>query len=206
MRVRCFRAFIFSFSALLVIARDVQADFACTGVLTTAQREGFAKNFTPEYSPRLTQLGTTSGTNMTKVTSSAEVTKLAVSTPVVVARATLTQNQAKILKEWLNTNATSTVPTWLSTVVGIVVPQAWIGLAADAYLQLVEAQGTAGRLTLANLAGTVSEGGHVGVTEQIANTKAGVRKFIWTFIYQAELNQQRRTTPLAICAADVVLK
>jgi hypothetical protein len=104
----------------------------------------------------------------------------------------------------LNENASATVPGWVSTVTGIVVPQAWVGLGADVFLQLMNSNGDAGRLKVANLAGTVSKGGSVGVMERIADDSSAKPKFLWSYVYQANLNGQLITTPLTICSADVV--
>ena len=90
-----------------------------------------------------------------------------------------------------------------SGLIGVVVPQAWVGLTADVFIQLMNGAGDAGRQKVANLAGTVSPGGAVGVTEQVAPDRSGTRKFIWTYIYQANLNGKLLTSPLTICSADI---
>jgi hypothetical protein len=193
-------------SLLFSNAHKVEAAFVCSGVLTAAQQQGFANGFTPPYSPSLSQVGPSGGAaHMSKRLTKAAVDKLSTGTPTVVARATLTNERAVILKEWLNANAEETVPSWASTVVGLTIPSAWVALTADVFFQLVNASGTAGRRTAANLAGTVSQGGLVGITEHVALTKSGERKFLWTFLYQAKLNEQIIITPLAICSADVVV-
>ena len=119
---------------------------------------------------------------------------------------TLSAEHGTLLKGWLNANASESVPGWVSTAIGAVVPQAWVGLTADVFLQLVNNSGDAGRLQVANLAGTVSQGGTVAVLEQVAKNAAGARKFLWTYVYEANLNGKLITTPLKICSADVVVK
>jgi hypothetical protein len=45
-----------------------------------------------------------------------------------------------------------------------------------------------------------------GVTERIASDSGGTRKFLWTYLYQARINNKNVTTPLVACVADVVVK
>ena len=182
----------------------LRAETACSGALTDAQRRGFEALFSPAYSPSLTHTGGAITTaNMAKLLTSADMKRLSVSKPIVVKNSTLSQQHATLLKGWLNANASATVPGWVSTTVGVAVPQAWVGLAADVFVQLMNGAGDAGRLSLANLAGTVSQGGAVGVTEQVAVDSSGSPKFLWSYIYQANLNGKLITSPLSVCSADV---
>ena len=179
--------------------------YSCTSVLSSSQDDAFPFFFNPKYTPSLNWLGgDVSKTNMVKRLTAADSKRLEVKTPVVVAQTTLNSAQAQRLRGWLNDNAGATVPGWTSTAVGLIVPQAWVGVAADVLMQLVNGSGDTGRLKLANLAGTVSAGGVVAVTEQVLPDKAGARKFVWSFLYQAKLNDKLVTTPLSVCVADTV--
>lgn len=185
----------------------LRADFTCSGILTEAQQEGFKALFSPAYSPSLTHTGgAVTPANMAKSLSAADVNKLSAAKPLVVKNGTLTAARAALLKGWLNENASASVPGWVSTAIGAVVPEAWVGLSADVFLQLVNNAGDAGRQKVANLAGTVSEGGTVAVLEQVAKNAAGKQKFLWTYVYEANLNGKLLNTPLKICSADVVVK
>jgi hypothetical protein len=187
-------------------ATVLRADFSCSGVLTESQRRGFEAMFSPAYSPSLTHIGgAVTPANMAKSLTGADLKRLFVSKPLVVENAILSQQHATLLKGWLNANASATVPGWVSTTVGIIVPQAWVGLAADVFVQLINGAGDAGRQNVANMAGTVSEGGAVGVTEQVAVDSSGKRKFLWTYVYQANLNNKLLTSPLSICSSDVAV-
>lgn len=181
------------------------AGFTCSGILTDSQQAGFKAMFTPAYSPALTHIGgRVEPANMSKKLDQTRLNLLKVKEPTVAAKYTLTESRAKILQDWLNANASATLPGWVSTVIGIAVPSAWVGISADAFLQLVNAQGDAGRLKVANIAGTVSTGGHVGVLEQVSPDKAGKLRFIYAYIYSYQLNGKQLTTPLTVCSADVV--
>jgi len=45
----------------------------------------------------------------------------------------------------------------------------------------------------------------VGVTEQVANDSSGKHKFLWAFVYEANLNGQLVTRSLAVCSVDVIV-
>lgn len=193
------------FAVLCFCSTGLRAEFQCEGVLTESQQRGFEAMFTPPYSASLSHLGgAVTPANMAKRLGSADLNRLYVKKPVVANRAKLSEQNAQTLQTWLNANASATVPGWVSTTVGIVVPEAWVGRAADVFVQLMNGAGDAGRLKVANIAGTVSQGGWVGVTEQVANDAAGKRKFTWSYVYQANLNGRLITTPLIMCSSDVV--
>ena len=82
-------------------------------------------------------------------------------------------------------------------------PAAWIGVGADAMIQLINGSGSAGRVKLANLAGTVSEGGGVAAFERVTAGASGQLKFIWSYAYTADINGKSVTTLLSTCSADV---
>lgn len=190
---------------LLVGLGIAHAGFTCSGVLTDAQRAGFSAMFTPTYSPALTHIGgRVEPAHMSKKLDEPSLKRLKVKTPTVAANYTLTEARAKTLQGWLNDNATATLPGWVSTVIGIAAPAAWAGVSADVFLQLVNAQGDVGRLKVANIAGTVSAGGQVGVLEQVSPDKAGDLKFIYAYVYTYQLNGKQLTTPFTVCSADVV--
>lgn len=133
-----------------------------------------------------------------------QIATLEVAKPLIAATATLGENGAKFLKDALNDNAQSSVPGWFSTVIGAVIPVAWIGSTADVMVQLLNSSGDAGRISLANLAGTVGNGGNVAVVHRIGKDAAGGRKYIWTYSYTANINGKPTTTLLYTCAADVI--
>ena len=196
--------------ALLVImclfSTSAMAGFSCGGILTDAQEEGFKAFFSPAYSPSLSHVGgQVAPENFSKKITKDELKRLQVKTPIVAVSYVLTDAHGALLKSWLNERATSTVPGWVSTVAGIAAPQAWIGISADVFLQLVNASGDVGRLQVANLAGTVSGGGRVGVLEQVAKKSDGKLIFLFSYVYNYELNGKKLTTPLRICGADVVV-
>lgn len=97
------------------------------------------------------------------------------------------------------------VPGWFSTAIGAFVPAAWVGVTADVMVQLVNKSGDAGRLSLANLAGTVGSGGNVAVVERVGKDKGGTQKFIWAYSHTANLNGKPTTSLLYACSADVVV-
>ncbi|OQW61759.1 MAG: hypothetical protein BVN28_06630 [Nitrospira sp. ST-bin4] len=191
--------------AHVLVSLDVaHAGFTCSGILTEAQQAGFNAMFTPAYSPALTHIGgRVEPANMSKKLDEPTLKRLKVKEPTVAAKYTLTEPRAKTLQGWLNDNATTTLPGWVSTAIGIAAPSAWAGVSADVFLQLVNAQGEVGRLKVANIAGTVSAGGHVGVLEQVSPDKAEKLKFIYAYVYSYQLNGKQLTTPLTICSADV---
>ncbi|WP_434118759.1 hypothetical protein [Sinorhizobium meliloti] len=201
------RPLFICFIAMAVCAGESFAGFTCGGPLKSSQVEGFKTFFDPDFSPSLSHMGgAVAPENMSKVVSAAELKNLEVEKPAVAASAKLDSSGAKSLQDWLNANANDTIPGWFSTTLGIVSPAAWIGLAADVAIQLINVAGDAGRIKLANIAGTVSEGGFVGVVHRIATRDRGGRSYIWNYVYTAELNGKKITFLLAVCSADVVVK
>lgn len=188
---------------------SAHAAFSCQGALTQAQRDGFHQMFSPPYSPSLDKRGGGS-MDMVKRLDASRLQSLRKS-PAPVASQTLASAHAALLRKFLNENATDSVPGWVSTAIGgiggIVVPGAWVGLGADALSQMANGAGDAGRLQLANLAGTVTEGGKIGVIEQVADNRSGQPKFIYSYIYTgpAQINNKQVTSLLAICSADVLV-
>jgi hypothetical protein len=140
---------------------------------------------------------------MYKPLSVADAKRLASATPTLAAQYSLTEVNAGVLKGWLNGNASATIPGWVTTVVGIGVPEAWMGLGFDALIQVLNGNGDAGRIKAANIAGTVSAGGLVAVTEQVVKDSKGDQEFVWVYIYQATLNGRKLTMPLSVCSAKV---
>lgn len=198
---------IFVFLLFCFGSAGVSAGFQCNGVLSSSQTEGFKAMFNPPYSSGLSHIGgAVTPENMSKILSKEDLKSLEDKTPKVAATNTLSGSSAKLLQDWLNENAAESVPGWISTVVGISVPVAWVGLTADVFLQLINAKGDSGRIKLANIAGTVSPGGNVGVLEQVVINSSSVKKFISTYVYSYELNGSKLITPLVICASDVIVK
>jgi hypothetical protein len=176
---------------------------SCSGVLTDAQQQGFMALFDPPFSPGLVLIGSpVSPDNMFKQLSPTDLQNLSAAQPTTAVEVTLNDQQASDLKGWLNDDATSQIPGWVSTAIGVLVPQAWVGLSADVFIQLVNGSGDNGRLTAANIAGTVSAGGTVGVIEQVSQVN-GTNKFVWAYVYVATLNGKIISMPLATCSADI---
>lgn len=193
--------------ALLFTTEHGYSKFFCNGPLKSSQVEGFETLFEPDFSPSLSHTGgSVAPENMAKMLSAVELVKLEVKSPIVAAEVKLNVANARTLKGWLNDNAAESVPGWFSTTLGIVAPNAWIGLAADVAVQLVNGAGDAGRIKLANIAGTVSEGGFVGVVHRVVNSAGGKRSYIWNYMYTAELNGKKIVFLLGGCEADVVIK
>ena len=191
---------------LLMVATPAHAGFSCSGVLTTSQQQGFKALFAPPYSPRLisTDSPTTPDT-MFKPLSPTALKALSASQPTTAVKVTLDNQQATDLKGWLNQDASSQIPGWVSTAIGVLVPGAWVGLSADVFIQLANGSGDNGRLSAANIAGTVSAGGTVGVIEQVSQLN-GVNRFVWAYIYVATLNGKVISMPLTVCSADILNK
>jgi hypothetical protein len=188
----------------MTAAPHLRAAFSCSGILTDAQRSGFEHMFPNPYFPSLVLLsGPVAQGNMAKELMPDDLKRLSNAKPTVVRSVRLSAQHAILLKGWLNDNASATIPGWLSTSLGVLVPEAWVGLSADVFIQVLNGSGDAGRLTVANLAGTVSQGGIVGVTEQVTKDKSGTIKFVWTYVYQASLNQKIIEAPLSVCLSDV---
>lgn len=179
------------------------ANVNCQGTLTQAQRIGFELMFSPPYSMSLVNTGVGS-INLSKRLTAAQLQSLR-KTPAPAATNTLSDTHARLLRKSLNENATDSVPSWVSTAIGIAAPVAWLGLGADVLSQAVSGSGDAGRLLLANLAGTVTQGGKVGVLEQVANDRSGRPKFMASYVYTAQINDKKVITLLAICTADIVM-
>lgn len=180
----------------------------CHSAILDTQLRGFENMFSPPYSPSLRfDDGASEGI---KHLSQFELDQLSDTKPTVVKRAALSKQHAELLKQWLNEDASATIPSWLSTVAGlgamVFVPPAWVGLAPDVFIQLINSSGDTGRQTLANLAGAVSEGGIIAITEQVAKTPSGSLKFEWIYLYQANLNGMTITTPLLTCSTDVIVE
>lgn len=181
------------------------ANFSCGGILTDAQRRGFEAMFSPPYSPSLSKVGqAVEPASMAKKLTAAEQQTLRSKGPAQVAARSLSVDNARSLKGWLNENAATEIPGWVSTAAGIVAPTAWVGLSADMFVQLVNAANGQSKLKTANVAGTVSEGGQVGVLEHVAVGSDGKPRFIWTYVYKYVLNGQSLSTPLSICSSDIV--
>jgi hypothetical protein len=194
-----------AFLALSITSVGAQA-FECRGPLSDAQANGFNFFFSPAYSPGLRHIGgRVTPENMKKPLKREELDRLATPNASAAATTTLTATQARILKGWLNENAQETVPSWVSTAVGIAAPAAWIGLSADMLLQAIDSSGSAGRIALANIAGTVSEGGKVAILHRITSYREGRPSYVWLYAYSATLNNQRLLFVLRTCQSEVVV-
>jgi hypothetical protein len=188
---------------LIVVSQSAYAGFSCSGVLTDAQQQGFQALFTPAFSPGLILIGSpVTPANMYKQLSPEDLQSLSAAQPTTAVQISLNDQQALDLRGWLNDDATSQIPGWVSTAIGVLVPEAWVGLSADVFIQLVNGSGDNGRLTAANIAGTVSAGGTVGVIEQVSQLN-GTNRFVWAYVYVATLNGKVISMPLAACSADI---
>lgn len=203
------RTAIMSFVAIIFVStvNPANAKWSCSGVLTSPQESGFQHFFSPPFSPGLTnQGGRVADGNFSKVVDDQKLAQLSTDAPRVAASRQLDDANAKVLAGWLNENASATIPSWFATAIGIFIPAAWVGLSADIAVQLITSSGDAGRQKLANVAGTVSSGGRVAVTERIAKSSDGNLKYLWNFVYQARLNDKDLNFLLYSCSADVVVK
>lgn len=196
---------LFLIAAIALTAPPVQAGFKCSSPLLDAGVRGLEKIFEPPYDVALTHIGgAIVEANMSKKLTKDGITKLTVAAPRLAAEKKLTAANAKFLKDTLNDRAQDSVPGWVSTVLGAFAPVAWVGISADVAIQLINGKGDAGRLSLANVAGTVGVGGTVSVHERVASDAKGVRKYIWMYSHTAKLNDVPITTLLGVCSADVV--
>ncbi|QBY55496.1 hypothetical protein [Cupriavidus oxalaticus] len=192
-------------AAAALFTTPAVAAFECGGPLVTSDRDGLAALFTPAYSPKLTHTGgAITDDNFSRQLTQAEMQRLQTAVPTLATSATLSASSAKALKDILNQRAQDQVPGWLTTGVGAFVPQPWVGIGADVAVQLINGVGDAGRLTLANVAGTVSPGGLVTVHEIVAPGKNGNPEFVWHIAYTATLNGKPTVALLSSCKADVV--
>jgi hypothetical protein len=194
---------VISLWIVLFSSTPAYAEFSCSGVLTSPQQEGFKALFAPPYSPGLVLIGSpVTPDNMFKQMSPTDLQNLSAPQPTTAVQVTLNDQQASDLKGWLNDDAINQIPGWASTAIGVLVPEAWVGLSADVFIQLVNGSGDNGRLSAANIAGTVSAGGTVGVIEQVSQLN-GTSKFVWAYVYVATLNGKVISMPLTACSADV---
>lgn len=191
--------------AASVAVGNAVAAFSCGGPLLDTDRAAFERMFVPEYGPALSHMGgPIASNNYAKKLEPSDFKRLVSPQPLVASSEKLTAAQAAHLKRTLNSRAQFQVPGWLSTVLGAVAPAAWVGLSADVTIQLLNGSGDAGRLALANVAGTVSEGGQITVFERVAADATGKPQFLWIYAYTAILNDKPTTAMLSACRADVV--
>ena len=192
-------------AAASVAVGNAVAAFSCGGPFLDADRAGFERMFAPAYGPALSHMGgPIAGNSWAKKLRPSDFKRLASPQPLVASSAKLTAPHAALLKKTLNDHAQFQVPGWLSTVLGAVAPAAWAGLSADVTIQLLNGSGDAGRLALANVAGTVSEGGQITVFERVTTDATGKSQFLWIYAYTAMLNNKPTTAMLSACRADVV--
>lgn len=147
---------------LALSASLTQASVTCAAPLASVpDRIGFQERlFKPQYSPSLSHTGgAINDDNMSKRLSKADVKRLQTPKPVVTASGKLDAAAATWLRNTLNQHADFQVPGWFSTALGLAAPAAWVGVGADVMIQLINGSGSAGQVKLANLVGTVSEGG-----------------------------------------------
>lgn len=190
---------------LVLFTNPVFSAVKCESPLLDSDVDGLRVMFSPPYSPNLAHMGgPIADGNFARKLTKADMGRLKKDAPTLVASAKLSAPNAKLLKDTLNTRAQSQIPGWFSTAVGFLAPAAWMGTSADVLVQLINGAGDAGRLKLANVAGTVSEGGHVAVHERVANDSAGKLQFVWLLSYIAILNGKPTTALLSACRADVV--
>lgn len=189
---------------VFALPKTAETATSCVSALSGTEQLLFEGFFSPVYQRNLTLIGTPVGPdNMFKRLSAAEVKRLSNATPTVSRQAKLSAQNATRLRNWLNAKAGASVPGWTSTAFGVMVSSSWVGVLADVCVDLYNSSGDAGRIQLANLAGTVTSGGIVGLTEQVAKDSLGRQKYVWSHLYQASLNNRIITTPLSMCWADV---
>lgn len=192
-------------TVLSILPISANAGFNCKGPLTQPQLEGLKTFFSPEFTPALKHTGGRVADlgNYYKVVSSSTYSSLANDEPQIAAEATLDSTKAGHLKRYLNENASREVPGFIATALSIFVPAAWVGISADVGIQIMNSSGSAGRAKLANIAGTVSAGGKVGVIHRITKGNNGKDYYLWNYVYSGTLNGKNFMFVLESCAADV---
>lgn len=176
-----------------------KAGSGCNGILNSNEIAGFNTFFSPVFSPSLT---TVNG-DQVKTMTAGEFFTLSNSSNAPLARRVLSSQQATNLAAWLNNHATSSIPAWLSTGLGVV--NSAMGLIADLALQWNSATTGDAQIAAANLAGTVTPGGLVGVVPGAAVTN-GQKKYVWSYMYMADINGQSYVHVLYACQADVLIQ
>lgn len=188
----------------LVLTEVSQAGFTCKGPMTLAQIEGIKTFFSPKFSPSLKHVGgKVESENFYKVVSSDTLAELNNPKPQIAAEAVLDATNAGHLKGYLNANASREVPGFIATSLSIFVPAAWVGITADVAIQIINSSGSAGKEKLANIAGTVSENGRMGVIHRIAKSNDNKIYYIWNYVYSGTLNGKSFMYVLESCRADV---
>lgn len=197
-------------TVLLIIASlfpyAAHAEFACGGPLTDSEVVRLDNMLNPAYGPNLSKSGSTVSSGDFSKRLTAEQLKLLRNDKLrVAASRTLDKSEAILLKNMLNAHASSSVPGWFPTIVGTFAPAAWMGITADVIIQLANGAKDAGRLLLANVAGTVAPGGEIAALERVGKDASGNEKFIWAYTYTAVLNGRPTASLLYACAADIVM-
>lgn len=190
----------------LIPAINASAATVCSGALLSFQEDGLQKFFSPSQNAGLSfdGGGPVGLARMSKRLSKAEVAQLEASSPRVRDKVSLSVDRAKLLKGWLNSNASAAIPGWFSTAISAVVPSAWVGISVDLAVQFANGQGDAGRLAASNLAGVVSAGGQLAAIEQVRSDKDGKKRYLFAIVYSYELNKRTQVSPLSWCISDLI--
>lgn len=172
---------------------------SCSGILSDAEVAGFKKFFSPTFSPPLKIVNG----DLVKVMTSGEFETLANTSSVPLAKQMLTSKQADNLKEWLNNHASSSIPAWFSTVLGLA--NSLVGLIADLAVQWDNSVSGDAQINAGNLAGRAVAGGVVGVVPGVAIVK-GDKAYVWSYLYKINIGGQDYVHLLYACRANVVIK
>jgi hypothetical protein len=107
--------------------------------------------------------------------------------PQLVDSRILGANNSDSLVKYLNEVADSEIPGWVSAVVGIGVPIAWMGIVFKSLVKLLNGLGADKRLKASNLAGRISPNSKLSavqfVTSDVINPKFG-----FSYILSANLD------------------
>jgi hypothetical protein len=189
-------------AAALALPAPSQAAPVCSGILTMEQRLEFEQKI---GRPRRLNFTVRDGDTVKELRTD-DISRLSVHGHpyLVLGRSQISEERAEIVKAWFKAADADTVPGWNSPVDGVQPPESWFGLGADAFVDLSNGTGTAGRIKVADLANTVSTSASIGVTTHVARDSSGNWKFLWSYLYQSNHARKFVLTPLAICAVDVV--
>lgn len=172
---------------------------SCSGILSDAEMAGFKTFFSPTFAPPLKVVNG----DLVKVMTNGEFETLANTSGAPLAKQTLTAKQADNLKGWLNNHASSSIPAWFSTALGLA--NNLVGLIADLAVQWSNYVSADAQTNAGNLAGRAVAGGVVGVVPGAAIVK-GEKTYVWSYLYKIDMGGQAYVHLLYACRANVVIK
>lgn len=141
------------------------------------------------------------GTNdLFKELSKVQLAKLKVM-PELAGETLLGETNAKSLIGYLKEVAGGEIPGWVTTVVGVSVPQAWMGVAFDVLVQVFNGLTADERTTAANLAGRVNDKSKLSAIRFV--TADSTPRFVFAYILSANLNGTIYYHGLSATTADI---